>query len=58
LKDIKEAGTIRLKETSANTPLPSTSGSSHEKNKRRHWLELLLRESLGMPFVVESLSMT
>ena len=47
LKDIKEAGTILVKELTTTAPLLHTLASSHEKGKRRDWLALLLRESLG-----------
>jgi AAA family ATPase len=52
LRDIKEAGTILVKELTATSPLLHTPASSHEKGKRRDWLGLLLRESLGTISVI------
>jgi AAA family ATPase len=51
LRQVKEAGTVSLKEISRNLPPPSTSADAHVKDKRRDWLTLLVRESLGMHFL-------
>jgi|SRR5882762_2202589 len=53
LKEIKEAGTILLRENSENSlALPIPPGT-HEGGKRRDWLVLLLREHLGTISIIE-----
>lgn len=48
LRQVKEAGTVSLTEISRNLPQPLSSSDSHTKGKRRDWLTLLVRESLGV----------
>jgi AAA family ATPase len=52
LKEIKEARTILLKEVSGSAPPLSVPPNAHESGKRRDWLALLLRESLGTSYVI------
>ncbi|KAG1739442.1 P-loop containing nucleoside triphosphate hydrolase protein [Suillus paluster] len=46
LRDVEEAGTIRLREISIKAPTSQDVANSQGKGKRRDWLTLILREYL------------
>lgn len=48
LRTAQEAGTIRLKEVATNGSAPPGPAGNSDETKRRDWLNLLLRESLGL----------
>lgn len=47
IRQIQEAGTIRLKEILVHDHEVTSAPSGTRENKRRDWLNLLLRETLG-----------
>lgn len=49
LRQVQEARTVRVRELNAGL---NKKISSAEKGKRRDWLPLLIREALGMHFVI------